>query len=160
MAGRWHTDFSQLRSFFWSQFACYRGQVYDELLDDSVHDFDRVEEFRDIVNEYSVFSPLTRGNFGSLRSGPGGINLHIGWQDFAFKGGFAFITVELWVCALALRTLHDKRQVDAICCSVHCVHLFRCHDRVCLVASPFTMSQRFSRLRSCTSFIGIPITIQ
>ncbi|WP_459930739.1 hypothetical protein [Desulfosporosinus burensis] len=75
------------------------------LSSDSIQEFDRFEEFKNIFRQYPYSIIITGAGLGSFHDGPGGINLHIGWLNFIFKGGILFFVLELWVFSIAIKAL-------------------------------------------------------
>lgn len=89
-------------------------QTISRFTDLSISSFDRMDEFLNVFNEYPITFIITGSGLGSWHSGPGGINLHIGWLNYLYKGGLLFLILELWVFKLAIQTLfksYNKMQL-------------------------------------------------
>lgn len=115
-------------------------QTLDRFTDLSVSNFDRFDEFANVFNEYPITFIFTGTGLGSQHTGPGGINMHIGWLNYIFKGGLMYFLVELWVFKLAIQSLFKSK---------HPMHLF--------TAASVVASYCFILIVS--SWVASPITI-
>lgn len=61
----------------------------------NLKDFDRFVEFINLFNQFGYSFIFTGRGFGSVQSGPGGVNLHIGILNYLFKGGVVFFLIML-----------------------------------------------------------------
>lgn len=68
----------------------------------SLSNFDRFDEFFNVLKYYPVSTLITGSGLGSFQNGPGGINLHIGWLNYVYKGGIIFLLIELWILMLSV----------------------------------------------------------
>jgi len=75
----------------------------------NIKDFDRFREFINLFKEYPYSIIITGAGLGSYQHGPGGINLHIGWLNFVYKGGILFLFIELWVFILSLKIIFRSK---------------------------------------------------
>lgn len=91
---------------------------------DSIQEFDRLNEFTNIFEEYPYSIIITGAGLGSYHHGPGGINLHIGWLNYIFKGGILFFALELWVLSLAIKALFKSQNVWAKYISASVVFIY------------------------------------
>lgn len=82
--------------------------------DDNLSTFDRYQEFLGMLHQYSITTPVVGAGLGATQAGPGGINLHIGWLNFAFKGGLPFVAVECWVFLVAVKLLFVSQRRSTV----------------------------------------------
>lgn len=72
---------------------------------ESFKGFDRFVEFKDLFSQFSGSFLLVGTGLGSNQTGPGRGNVHIGWLNFIFKGGFVLLASQVFVFFIALRSL-------------------------------------------------------
>lgn len=75
----------------------------------NIREFDRFIEFLNIFTEYPITFILTGTGFGSYHSGPGGINLHIGWLNYIYKGGIFLFFIECSIFIMAIKSLFKTK---------------------------------------------------
>lgn len=127
------------------------NSTWIRITSDSIQEFDRLNEFKNVLVEYPYSIIITGAGLGSYHSGPGGINLHIGWLNFIFKGGILYFALELWVFSIAIKTLFrtkDKWQKYLAACVVFSFMAILISSS--WVASPITMNfsvMKFALLR-------------